>query len=136
MKNVLVMLTITCCLLSCTSDRSHDLCGKWISGPTNGSLGMFITLCRDGTFAMGDADGDKEFSGISGTWTANKDRVVLKCKKSESCKVKEGQVIAFAYRLLGDRELEISKPGFRADTRKFKRSTQPGVSTAADKPHS
>jgi hypothetical protein len=82
---------------------------------------MFLTLSRAGTFVMGDADGDKENLGISGTWTANKDRVVLKCKKSESCKVKEGQVIEFAYRLLGDRELEISVPGSRAGTRKFRR---------------
>jgi hypothetical protein len=121
MNIALTALILSCCLLACTPKENHPLYGKWVSEPVNGSLGMFLTLSRTGTFVMGDAEGDKENLGISGTWTANKNRVVLKCKKTESCKVKEGQVIEFAYRMLGEKELEISQPGSRAGPRKFKR---------------
>lgn len=134
MKLVLVMLILSCCLLSCTSTKDRTLCGKWVSEPMNGSLAMFLTLSEDGTFSMGDKDDDRKSPGVSGTWTANKDRVVLKCQTSESCKVREGQEIEFAYQTLGDWGLEISEIGSASSMRKFKRYTQPDASRKSDKP--
>lgn len=124
MKRIWIILA-SCCLSSCSPTRNHPLCGKWVGGPHNGPLGMFLTLSENGSFVMGGIDGGKEYPGISGTWKANKATVTLKVLTSKSCKVREGQEIELAYRMIGDQELGISEPGSKEDARRLKRHPQP-----------
>jgi len=74
-------------------------------------LGTFLVLRDEGTFAMGDIQDGKRFGGLSGTWRTEKDRLTLKVRTSESCKVREGREIRWRYRLLGSDECELADSG-------------------------
>ena len=84
-------------------------------------MSSFLTLSKNGTFTLGDLLDGREQIGLTGTWKANEGMLILAVQTSESCKVKEGQEIRYAYRLSDNELLELSDPDTPEDMLRLRR---------------
>jgi hypothetical protein len=116
-----LLAVLPLCLASCARPSAHSLAGEWLRPATDGPLGTFLVLRDDATFTMGDVQDGERFTGLSGTWRADADRLTLTVRTSESCKVGEGRQIRFRFRLLGDDTCELTGLGTE-DKALFRRS--------------
>jgi hypothetical protein len=99
------------------------LIGDW-SDPKEDPLGSFLILRKDNTFIMGDIDNNRRFPGLFGTWNIKGEILQLKIKKSESCKINEGEEINIKFRLINNDELELSSPDSDDGKAIFRRTSQ------------